>query len=44
MNTLIRFDKLHDFYIDGNKLTGVLPLELCGPDLNEDFFEKVSDF
>ena len=33
-----RFDKMHDFYIDGNKLTGEVPQDLCGPDINADFF------
>lgn len=36
----VRFDKLHDFFIDGNKLTGALPPELCGPEINSDFFTE----
>eukprot|EP00581_Thalassiosira_minuscula_P009341 CAMPEP_0183705312 /NCGR_PEP_ID=MMETSP0737-20130205/2454_1 /TAXON_ID=385413 /ORGANISM="Thalassiosira miniscula, Strain CCMP1093" /LENGTH=780 /DNA_ID=CAMNT_0025932449 /DNA_START=137 /DNA_END=2479 /DNA_ORIENTATION=+ len=37
----VRFDKLHDFFIDGNKLTGALPPDLCGPEINSDFFQNV---
>ena len=37
----VRFDKLHDFFIDGNKLTGELPPDLCGPEINADFFTNV---
>ncbi len=33
-----RFDKMHDFYVDGNKLTGEVPEDLCGPGINADFF------
>lgn len=33
------FDKMHSFYIDGNKLTGELPQDLCGPEINVDFFK-----
>ena len=33
-----RFDGMHSFYIDGNKLTGEVPQDLCGPDINADFF------
>ena len=33
-----RFDNLHDFYIDRNKLTGLVPSDLCGPETNADFF------
>ena len=36
--SFIRLDKLHDFFIDGNKLTA-LPEDICGPNLNADFFE-----
>ena len=36
----IRFDKMHDFYIDGNKLTGALPPDLCSPEINADFFQN----
>lgn len=35
--SFIRLDKLHDFFIDGNKLTA-LPEEICSPNLNSDFF------
>ncbi|KAL9178564.1 hypothetical protein ACHAXT_001902 [Thalassiosira profunda] len=37
----VRFDQMHDFFIDGNKLTGALPPELCGPEINADFFQNV---
>ena len=37
----VRFDKLHDFFIDGNKLTGALPLQLCSAKLNNDFFNTL---
>jgi len=37
----VRFDKLHDFFIDGNKLTGALPPDLCGPEINSDFYANV---
>lgn len=37
----VRFDKLHNFFIDGNKLTGELSPDLCGPDINSDFFADV---
>ena len=33
-----QFDEMHDFYIDGNKLTGEVPQDLCGPEINADFF------
>ena len=33
-----RFDWMHSFYIDGNKLTGEVPHDLCGPEINADFF------
>lgn len=33
-----RFDDLHDFFIDRNKLTGLVPPDLCGPQINSDFF------
>ncbi|KAL3810573.1 hypothetical protein ACHAXA_002437 [Cyclostephanos tholiformis] len=36
-----KFDEMHDFYIDGNKLTGDVPQELCGPEINADFFANV---
>jgi len=35
-----RFDNLRDFFIDGNKLTGALPPDLCSPRINADFFAK----
>lgn len=34
-----QFDEMHSFYIDGNKLTGELPQDLCGPTINVDFFK-----
>ena len=37
----VRFDRMHDFFIDGNKLTGALPPDLCGPEINSDFFSNV---
>ncbi|KAL7534533.1 hypothetical protein ACHAXR_006276, partial [Thalassiosira sp. AJA248-18] len=37
----VRFDRIHDFFIDGNKLTGALPPDLCGPEINADFFANV---
>ena len=36
-----RFDKLHNFFIDGNKLTGALSPDVCGPEINSDFFSDV---
>ncbi|KAL3795148.1 hypothetical protein HJC23_007376 [Cyclotella cryptica] len=36
--SFVRMDKLHDFFIDGNKFTG-LPEEMCSPNINSDFFE-----
>ena len=39
--SFVRLDKLHDFFIDGNKFTG-LPEEICSPDINSDFFEVES--
>ncbi|KAL7504196.1 hypothetical protein ACHAXN_001893 [Cyclotella atomus] len=36
--SFVRLDRLHDFFIDGNKFTG-LPEEICGPKINSDFFE-----
>mmetsp|Transcript_13549 Transcript_13549/g.23795 ORF Transcript_13549/g.23795 Transcript_13549/m.23795 type:complete len:752 (-) Transcript_13549:772-3027(-) len=36
-----RFDQLHDFFIDTNKLTGALPPDICGPQINADFFTNV---
>ena len=39
----VRFDKLHDFFIDGNKLTGAVPPGLCGPGINSDFFENAPE-
>lgn len=36
--SFVRLDKLHDFFIDGNKFTG-LPEEICSPNINSDFFE-----
>lgn len=38
----VRFDRLHDFFIDRNKLTGALPPDLCGPEINSDFFTNAS--
>mmetsp|Transcript_40623 Transcript_40623/g.85018 ORF Transcript_40623/g.85018 Transcript_40623/m.85018 type:complete len:743 (-) Transcript_40623:680-2908(-) len=35
-----RLDNLRDFFIDGNKLTGALPPELCSPRINADFFAR----
>lgn len=40
-SSFVRFDKLHDFFIDGNKLTGALPPDICGPNINSDFFTEV---
>lgn len=37
----VRFDQLHDFFLDGNKLTGALPLQLCSAKLNNDFFNTL---
>ena len=39
--SFVRLDKLHDFFIDGNKFTG-LPEEICSPNINSDFFEVES--
>jgi hypothetical protein len=36
-----RFNGMHSFYIDGNKLTGEVPEDLCSPDINADFFAGV---
>ncbi|KAL3795153.1 hypothetical protein HJC23_007381 [Cyclotella cryptica] len=36
--SLLRLDKLHDFLIDGNALTG-LPEEICSPSINSNFCE-----
>ena len=32
---------LYNFYVDENKLTGVVPTSLCRSDINEDFFENI---
>ncbi|KAL7468335.1 hypothetical protein ACHAXS_008549 [Conticribra weissflogii] len=38
-----RFDKLTDFFIDDNRLTGALTPDLCGPEINADFFNLIPD-
>eukprot|EP00986_Skeletonema_menzelii_P003339 scaffold1013_cov161-Skeletonema_menzelii.AAC.5 len=40
-SSFVRFDMLHDFFIDGNKLTGAIPLQLCSAKLNKDFFSTL---
>mmetsp|Transcript_26363 Transcript_26363/g.54382 ORF Transcript_26363/g.54382 Transcript_26363/m.54382 type:complete len:827 (+) Transcript_26363:169-2649(+) len=41
--TYERFDKLTDFFIDDNRLTGALTPNLCGPEINADFFNLIPD-
>ena len=33
--------KLANFYVDGNKLTGKVPRDLCSETLNADFFSNI---